>query len=77
MLDKIENNISQKVGLGFFLTVVIGFLGLVLSQPYITQYKFAFMGFFIALIICSFFVLGVWKVKEALDENWPHRITSK
>ena len=49
MLDKIENNISQKVGLGFFLTVVIGFLGLVLSQPYITQYKFAFMGFFIAL----------------------------
>jgi uncharacterized membrane protein YeaQ/YmgE (transglycosylase-associated protein family) len=68
MLDKIENNISQKVGLGFFLTVVIGFLGLVLSQPYITQYRFAFMGFFIALIICSFFVLGVWKVREALDD---------
>jgi len=68
MLDKIENNISQKVGLGFFLTVVIGFLGLVLSQPYITQYKFAFMGFFIALIICSFFVLGVWKVRETLDD---------
>ena len=41
MIEKIESNISQKVGLGFF----------------------------IALILCSFFVLGVWKVKEALDEN--------
>jgi uncharacterized membrane protein YeaQ/YmgE (transglycosylase-associated protein family) len=68
MIEKIENNISQKVGLGFFLTVIIGFLGLVISQPYIAKYKFAFMGFFIALILCSFFVLGVWKVKEALDD---------
>ena len=41
MLDKIEHNISQNAGLGFF----------------------------IALTICSFFVLGVWKVREALDEN--------
>ena len=69
MIEKIENNISQKVGLGFFITVIIGFLGLVISQPYITKYLFSFMGFFIALILCSFFVLGVWKVKEALDEN--------
>ena len=69
MIEKIESNISQKVGLGFFITVIIGFLGLVISQPYITKYLFSFMGFFIALILCSFFVLGVWKVKEALDEN--------
>ena len=69
MIEKIESNISQKAGLGFFITVVIGFLGLVLSQPYITKYLFSFMGFFIALTICSFFVLGVWKVREVLDEN--------
>ena len=69
MLDKIEHNISQNAGLGFFMTVVIGFVGLVVSQPYITQYLFSFIGFFIALIICSFFVLGVWKVREELDEN--------
>jgi len=69
MLDKIENNISQNAGLGFFITVIIGFVGLVVSQPYITQYLFSFVGFFIALIICSFFVLGMWKVREALDEN--------
>ena len=68
MLEQIEKNLSQKVGLGFFLTVIIGFVGLVLSQPYITQYLFSFIGFFIALIICSFFVLGVWKVREALDD---------
>ena len=66
MLDKIEHNISQNAGLGFF---IIGFVGLVISQPYITKYLFSFMGFFIALTICSFFVLGVWKVREALDEN--------
>ena len=69
MLDKIEHNISQNAGLGFFMTVVIGFVGLVVSQPYITQYLFSFIGFFIALLICSFFVLGVWKVRESLDEN--------
>ena len=69
MLDKIEHNISQNAGLGFFITVVIGFVGLVISQPYITQYLFSFVGFFIALIICGFFVLGVWKVRESLDEN--------
>tara|TARA_B100000614_G_scaffold210618_1_gene193704 strand:- start:109 stop:321 length:213 start_codon:yes stop_codon:yes gene_type:complete len=69
MLDKIEHNISQNAGLGFFMTVVIGFVGLVVSQPYITQYLFSFIGFFIALIICSFFVLGIWKVRESLDEN--------
>ncbi len=69
MLDKIEHIIPQKAGLGFFITVVIGFAGLVVSQPYITQYLFSFVGFFIALIICGFFVLGVWKVRESLDEN--------
>ena len=69
MLEQIEKNLSQKAGLGFFLTVIIGFVGLVLSQPYITQYLFSFVGFFIALMICSFFVLGVWKVRESLDEN--------
>ena len=69
MLEQIEKNLSQKVGLGFFLTVIIGFVGLVLSQPYITQYLFSFVGFFIALMICSFFVLGVWKVRESLDES--------
>ena len=69
MLDKIEHNISQNAGLGFFMTVVIGFVGLVVSQPYITQYLFSFIGFFIALIICSFFVLGIWKVRESLDES--------
>jgi|TARA_B100000131_G_scaffold177529_1_gene171325 ABC-type uncharacterized transport system permease subunit len=69
MLDKIEHNISQNAGLGFFITVIIGFVALVISQPYITKYLFSFMGFFIALTICSFFVLGVWKVREALDEN--------
>jgi len=68
MLEQIEKNLSQKVGLGFFLTVIIGFVGLVLSQPYITQYLFSFVGFFIALMICSFFVLGVWKVRESLDD---------
>jgi uncharacterized membrane protein YeaQ/YmgE (transglycosylase-associated protein family) len=67
MIERIERNISQKAGLGFFITVIIGFLGLVISQPYITKYLFSFMGFFIALIICSFFVLGVWKVRETLD----------
>ena len=35
MLDKIEHNISQNAGLGFFITVIIGFVGLVISQPYI------------------------------------------
>ena len=69
MLEQIEKNLSQKAGLGFFLTVIIGFVGLVLSQPYITQYLFSFVGFFIALMICSFFVLGVWKVRESLDES--------
>ena len=69
MLDKIEHNISQNAGLGFFMTVIIGFVGLVISQPYITQYLFSFIGFFIALIICSFFVLGIWKVRESLDES--------
>ena len=69
MLDKIEHNISQSAGLGFFITVIIGFVGLVISQPYITQYLFSFIGFFVALMICSFFVLGVWKVRESLDEN--------
>ena len=51
--------------------VVIGFFGLVLSQPYISLYLFSFVGFFIALVIVSFFILGMWKVKEALesDEN--------
>ena len=68
MLEQIEKNLSQKAGLGFFLTVIIGFVGLVLSQPYITQYLFSFVGFFIALMICSFFVLGVWKVRESLDD---------
>ena len=69
MLERIEKNISQKTGLGFFIMIVIGFLGLVLSQPYITQYLLSFVGFFIALMICSFFVLGVWKVREVLDES--------
>ena len=70
MLDKIEHNISQNAGLGFFITVIIGFVALVISQPYITKYLFSFMGFFIALTICSFFVLGVWKVRESLDEKY-------
>ena len=69
MLEQIEKNLSQKTGLGFFIMIVIGFLGLVLSQPYITQYLLSFVGFFIALMICSFFVLGVWKVREVLDES--------
>ena len=69
MIERIEQNISQKTGLGFFIMIVIGFLGLVLSQPYITQYLLSFVGFFIALMICSFFVLGVWKVREVLDES--------
>ena len=69
MLEQIEKNISQKTGLGFFIMIVIGFVGLVLSQPYITQYLLSFVGFFIALMICSFFVLGVWKVREVLDES--------
>ena len=69
MLEQIEKNLSQKTGLGFFVMIVIGFLGLVLSQPYITQYLLSFVGFFIALMICSFFVLGVWKVREVLDES--------
>ena len=69
MLEQIEKNLSQQVGLGFFVMIIIGFVGLVLSQPYITQYLFSFIGFFIALIICSFFVLGIWKVRESLDEN--------
>tara|TARA_B100001113_G_scaffold193185_1_gene158400 strand:+ start:359 stop:565 length:207 start_codon:yes stop_codon:yes gene_type:complete len=68
MIEQIEKNISQNVGLGFFVMIVIGFLGLVLSQPYISQYLFSFVGFFIALIICSFFILGVWKVREVLNE---------
>ena len=69
MLEQIEKNLSQKTGLGFFIMIVIGFVGLVLSQPYITQYLLSFVGFFVALMICSFFVLGVWKVREVLDEN--------
>lgn len=69
MLEQIEKNISQKTGLGFFIMIVIGFVGLVLSQPYITQYLLSFVGFFVALMICSFFVLGVWKVREVLDES--------
>ena len=69
MLEQIEKNLSQKTGLGFFLMIVIGFVGLVLSQPYVTQYLLSFVGFFIALMICSFFVLGVWKVREVLDES--------
>lgn len=69
MLEQIEKNLSQKTGLGFFLMIVIGFVGLVLSQPYITQYLLSFVGFFVALMICSFFVLGVWKVREVLDES--------
>jgi|TARA_B100000519_G_scaffold191044_1_gene191073 uncharacterized membrane protein YeaQ/YmgE (transglycosylase-associated protein family) len=69
MLEQIEKNLSQKTGLGFFIMIVIGFVGLVLSQPYITQYLLSFVGFFVALMICSFFVLGVWKVREVLDES--------
>ena len=69
MLEQIEKNISQKTGLGFFIMIVIGVVGLVLSQPYITQYLLSFVGFFVALMICSFFVLGVWKVREVLDES--------
>jgi uncharacterized membrane protein YeaQ/YmgE (transglycosylase-associated protein family) len=69
MLKQIEKNLSQKTGLGFFIMIVIGFVGLVLSQPYITQYLLSFVGFFVALMICSFFVLGVWKVREVLDES--------
>ena len=69
MLEQIEKNISQKTGLGFFIMIVIGFVGLVLSQPYITQYLLSIVGFFVALMICSFFVLGVWKVREVLDES--------
>ena len=69
MLEQIEKNLSQKTGLGFFLMIVIGFVGLVLSQPYVTQYLLSFVGFFIALMICSFFILGVWKVREVLDES--------
>ena len=71
MIERIEQNISQKAGLGMFVMVVIGFFGLVLSQPYISLYLFSFIGFFIALVIVSFFILGMWKVKEALesDEN--------
>ena len=79
MIERIEQNISQKAGLGMFVMVVIGFFGLVLSQPYISLYLFSFIGFFIALVIVSFFILGMWKVKEALesDENWPYSFTSK
>ena len=79
MIEKIEENISQKVGLGIFVMVVMGFFGLVLSQPYISLYKFSFMGFFVALLVVSFFILGMWKVKEALesDENWPYSFTSR
>ena len=69
MLEQIEKNLSQKTGLGFFIMIVIGVVGLVLSQPYITQYLLSFVGFFVALMICSFFVLGVWKVREVLDES--------
>ena len=69
MIEQIERNLSQRAGLGFFIMIVIGFLALVINQPYITNLKFSFMGFFIALTICSFFVLGVWKVRETLDEN--------
>ena len=69
MLEQIEKNLSQKTGLGFFIMIVIGFVGLVLSQPYITQYLLSFVGFFVALMVCSFFVLGVWKVREVLDES--------
>ena len=69
MIEQIERNLSQRAGLGFFIMIVIGFLALVINQPYIANLKFSFMGFFIALTICSFFVLGVWKVREALDEN--------
>tara|TARA_B100001113_G_scaffold288845_1_gene244729 strand:+ start:287 stop:502 length:216 start_codon:yes stop_codon:yes gene_type:complete len=71
MIERIEQNISQKAGLGMFVMVVMGFFGLVLSQPYISLYLFSFIGFFIALVIVSFFILGMWKVKEALesDEN--------
>ena len=69
MLEQIEKNLSQKTGLGFFIMIVIGYVGLVLSQPYITQYLLSFVGFFVALMICSFFVLGVWKVREVLDES--------
>ena len=77
MIEKIENNISQKVGLGFFITVVLGFFALVLSQPYITKYLLLFVGAFVALVIASFFVLGTWKLKEELEnEDWPYSHTS-
>lgn len=69
MIEKIEENISQKAGLGMLIMVVIGFFGLVLSQPYISLYLFSFVGFFIALVIVSFFILGMWKVKEALESE--------
>ena len=68
MIEQIEKNISQKTGLGFLIMIVMGFVALVLSQPYIIYYRFSFIGFFIALTICSFFVLGVWKVRETLDD---------
>ncbi len=69
MIEQIERNLSQRAGLGFFIMIVIGFLALVINQPYITNLKFSFMGFFIALILVSFFLLGMWKVKEALESD--------
>ena len=69
MIEQIERNLSQRAGLGFFIMIVIGFLALVINQPYITNLMFSFMGFFIALVLVSFFLLGMLKVKEALESD--------
>ncbi len=69
MIEQIEKNISQKTGLGFLIMIVMGFVALVLSQPYIIYYRFSFIGFFIALLLTSFFLLCVWKVIQGFDEE--------
>tara|TARA_Y100001937_G_scaffold121486_1_gene180339 strand:+ start:83 stop:316 length:234 start_codon:yes stop_codon:yes gene_type:complete len=77
MIEQIENNLSQKISSGVFIMITIGFFGLVLSQPYISEYLLSFVGAFVALMIASFFVLGTWKLKEELEsEDRPHSHTS-
>jgi hypothetical protein len=65
VIEQIEKNISQKTGLGFLIMIVMGFVALVLSQPYIIYYRFSF----IALLLTSFFLLCVWKVIQGFDEE--------
>ena len=70
MIEQIERNLSQRAGLGFFIMIVIGFLALVINQPYITNLKFSFMGFFIALVLVSFFFVRYVESKGGIGIRW-------